>query len=524
MTKGISGSTHRRIQSAADHVRTTCEQHGVDRDALRTILHDQLSEPGRTTTVDYLCGRSDNPPSLAEMRLVVAQIEKILDLSGPLDVDLASPGHRIARLARDGFAATVLLTSGWVVIGAIISGQNEFARTTSPGITVCILACALLLLALLEAAHIGAVALSGADVSTLEKSHPRVHALHRHIATKRLLEEYLAARQVGVVLVVFLISEVTRTTGLHNLPGTSIPIPSIGSFLLEIGVPGALLVLVIGQVTPQILTARRPAAMMNMAPMAAAFHLTRGIGMLGLARPASWLVQWATKTERIKSAARERFIANSLDVDGIGILSIRRTLTISHDGTISTTCSTARFSESGWTTIPMEIASAIASPRRLQLEAHLVGAPPTEIVKGEVVRNRLQSGAGERFTSAFSPRIGTFDEGDVLSVTSVLELNEHPSEDIVIVTAATKLVTFHVVLEHAPVPMAGALLSIVREIDNAPVSSQHAPARMLSDGSVEIVAIVYYPDPGTVLRLCWDNALAAQRTVPGQQLLVGATQ
>lgn len=492
-------SVSTKLLRAAETIRAACEQHGLDQARLTALLG---RTPELRSAIGFIYGARSVVPQAAVMRLLVREAQKVLDLAEPLQVELAHPARRIAHVVRAVFAAAILLLSGWIVIGSIVVGENEFAQATTPGIAILGLCAALFVLALLEAAHIGAVALSTADVSTLAQTHPRVVVLHRHIDTKAKLEQYLAARQVGVVLVVFLVSELTRTANLTTLPGTQLEFPSALDVLLRIGVPGALIVLVLGQVTPQIVTARRPAAMMNLFPMAAAFHFTRFIGMLGLARPASWLVAWASKTERIPTAPRERYIANSQDVDGYGVVAINRDVVVTASGTRSETVTAIAFAEHAPSHLALNVAASPTAPSKLKVEAHLLTRDePLEVT--EITELKLLSLGGSLFGSVIYPRAGAFTDSDVLVVQTALEVSDCAAEDFVSIDLPTKLVTLRVLLEHPPVPLPSIAFEAVRTTDGEITLLERLPVTTRVDGSVEAIATAYYPDPGTTLRLRW---------------------
>jgi hypothetical protein len=492
-----------RRMHAVQSVRQVCSNYGVDATALSSLL----SQTSLEETVRFVFGQKADRPSRSQLRALVFEIESILDLSEPLDVDLAGPLQRSLRLLRAMVAAIALAFSAWTVLGAIVNSQNALAERTSPLMTLGILIAALIMLALLEAAHIGAVALSTADVSTLKQSHPRVYALHRFIDTKHRLESYLAARQVGVVLIVFVIAEVTRTVGLATLPGTSVSLPSPVGLLFQVGAPGALMVLVIGQVTPQILTARRPAAMMNLLPMAAAFHATRFIGYLGLAAPASWLVSPWTATERIASAPRERYVSSTMDVDGHGVLMCRREVRVGLGMTEATTETTILFHRDDRTSLPIGLATVPTSPGRLRVHGSLLreGERLPALSTSCIQEYRLSGGQGVQLGSTYAPRAGTFQDGDILDVTTVAQFPSTMNEDILLVAVPTKLVAVHVVLEHPPAPLPPAELTSTRQSDGEVFQIEDIAARMNDeDGSAEFSVLVPYPAQGTLLRLRWE--------------------
>lgn len=498
----------RRLMFRGDHgdaaakVREVFERHGLDQPSVAALLAGQ---PELSQAVDYVFGLSSSVPSLRVMRTLVCQVEERLDLTEPLAVDIAGTVRKGARLLRAAFASTVLALSGWTVVGAILTSQNPLAKSTSPVTTLAVLLVALVVLALLEAAHIGAVALSTSDVAALEHSHPRVFRLHHFIDSKKKLEEYLAARQVGVVLIVFVIAAVTRTASLSALPGTTLAMPRFLNLLFQIGAPGALLVLVLGQVAPQIVTARRPAAMMNTLPMATAFHLTRMIGHLGLARPASWLVRWARGVERIPSAPRERFTSTTVDVDRFGALMIRRDVRVGLHKTTTITESTVLFHDDTRTVLSVSVATLPQNPSHLRVSGTLIhGSQRTPVVSSAVEEQRLLDGNGLQLMSSFAPRVGCFQSGDVLDIVTVADYDAELEEDFVVIATPTKIAAIRVVLEHPPAPLPPALVSLQRYSDGEIYQSQLVPARMNDDdGSAEFFIAVSYPDPGSVIRLNW---------------------
>lgn len=489
-------------------IRQACHRHALDEKALDALL----GSPDRLRTAIAFVFDSDSAqPRRADMRFLLERVHEILDLDEPLDAGLPSAGRQIMAGARVVVAASAFSLSIWIVIGSILAGHNEFAASTSSGFALGTLALALFILALLEAAHIGAVALSTADVSSLQDSHPRVFKLHHHINTKTKLEHYLAARQVGVVLVVFLVSELTRTAELRTLPGTELEIPSWTEPLLRIGVPGALMVLVLGQVMPQILTARRPAAMMNHLPMAAAFHFTRMIGLLGLAQPATWLAAWANKTERIPTAPRERYLANIHDVEGHGVTAVARTIHVGAAGTTSRTETAVIFHTDAHAAVDLNIASSSVAPASVKIGAEILEREQP-IMLSEISDRKYPGIDGAAYGSTIAPRAGFFQTGDTLSVHTTFEIDGWLGEDLLTIDAPTKLAAFRVILDFPPAPLAYAELDVVNPSNGEATLVQRLTAKTCADGTVELAAAVYYPEQGSLLRMRWaPNVLATGR-------------
>lgn len=493
------------VGRAAATVRDRCLDSGIDGATLASLLRDR-DDTALVPAASFCYDRTVPRPSIRQMRLLVAAVEEILCLDTPLDVNLAGVPTRILNGLRNLLSGVVFVGCVWLVVGGILTGATGMAQHEPPVATLIVLVVSLAGLALLEAAHLGAVALSNANVSEMRDAYPRLVRMHPLIATKDRLEHYLAGRQTGVVLVVFAVAEVTRTAGLRTLPWTDVALPWFLEIPLSMGMPGALMVLVVGQVAPQLLTARRPAAMMNTLPMYLAFTATVHVGQLGLATPAKWLVAWSTAVERIGSAAAVRHTATTRDVTGYGTDVIRRKTVVGAGGSRSTTVVSTAFYKGGMTMHPVDIASTPVPPRATDLRTRLRrsggGSEPITVISGTTTT--VDDRGAHLFSETFAPRLGVFQEGDVLRTSFVAEYAAALEEDLVVVTTPTRLVVVHVVLEHPTTPMPPAVLTL-REPGavSGPLVRTLMPSMDEADGSIEFLAALRYPTVGSRIQLSW---------------------
>ncbi|BAH56188.1 hypothetical protein [Rhodococcus opacus] len=505
-TRLVAVTGNNPVTAAAAAVREAVAAKGIDEDTLNAMLR---TVPARKTDADaiHYCFNTAAPvPTRAAMRRVVEAVEE-LDLGTFESIDLISPVTRLVRHVRDVAAGALFAFCLYLVLGAVLTGQNAMANHTSTAFVLGALAVCLGLLALLEAAHIAAVALSTADVSQLRESHSRVFKLHPFVATSERLEHYLAGRQAGVVLVVFGIAEVTRTAGMTSLPFTSIGIPHTAEILLGIGVPGALIVLCIGQVAPQLVAARKPAGMMNTLPMAGAFTVTRWIANLGLATPSKWLMAGFPGTERIATAPRQRYLSDSLDAEGFGVESIAHQVIVGAQGSIARSLTTTVFTQAGRTTHGTTVAVTTRMPRTTASITQLRrGAEALPVVVTGDDSHRTSDSEGYIFTETHAPRIGTFEANDVLHTAFKATFDDALTTDRVVISAPTRLAIIRVVLEHPSAPLPPARLSITH-VTNAEIAmtSLVCPTMHETDNSVEFVAIVKYPTVGSVITLDWSR-------------------
>ncbi|HML50652.1 MAG TPA: hypothetical protein PKD84_04470 [Propionicimonas sp.] len=507
----MSNSSNPVAQTASE-LRDILAMHGLDRDALIPLLNREHLTP----VIDWVLLDEGSTPSRKAMRELVHAVQSKLDLpDDAVTANLAEPIVRLGSFVRSIFAGTVLVLAGWTVLGEILTGHNDMAAHTSIPVTLTVLIVALTVLALLEAAHIGAVALSTADVSELHATHARVVRLHAHIDTKSKLEHYLAARQVGVVLTVFLISEVTRTAGMHTLPGTTIAIPATFDILFQIGAPGALLVLVLGQVLPQIITARMPARMMNLLPMAAAFYVTLAIGQLHLAEPATWLVAWIKGGERIPSAARERYESNTVDATGYGALMNTTAVSIKGNSTKVVTTQTVLFHTDDLSALKVDLASYPYPPSTLRIDAAILRDKEIRPVATSGIEEARGFGTDDLLVhTTAAPLIGNFQAGDVLRIITTAGYDQTRLSRITSsVGVATKVTSIRVTVEDPrfPVPPGHAELSRSGDQNvewSTPVSPQTSPT-----GAVSFETSRQYVDADAAFTVRW-NDLESSKVPP----------
>ncbi len=151
---------------------------------------------------------------------------------------------------------------------------------------------AVLLLASLEGTQIAIVALNGKKVMSFKKTYPRGCDAIKLFQNKKMVERYLAGRQFFVIVVVFIIAQVTSFPQIDTLPLSNISVQSLPNVLLflgfQIGLFGALFVLWLAQLLPQFIANKNPLLFLNLPGMQNVIRLCLLLESLGPTRPASW--------------------------------------------------------------------------------------------------------------------------------------------------------------------------------------------------------------------------------------------
>jgi hypothetical protein len=494
-------------------LRAVAGRHALTGADVRQLVRDVPNLPPRTRVLAIaaagsIFGSGGRAVGARQLRALVEVVEDTLDE----DIDarqLESLWERAADAVRDGVAGFAIMGSTWIVLGGLLTGRSALFGNQSPLISLVAFSAVMAALGMLEAAHIGAVSLASADVSALAASHPRVVHLHRRINTKAKLEEYLAARQFGVVLVVFLIAACTQFPHMRTLPWTPLVIPGLLHFLMSIGAPGALLVLAVAQVAPQVVAAQKPAALMNNPAVATAFSVTLLLGKLGLARPGRWLARPLVGYERIPSAPRQRFDSVTRDVEGRAVDIERREITVTaQQASLVAQTSTVFYEELGLISYTDTTLVVPFPPRTLGVESRLErNGQPVRLLSGQATDERLSSG-GIRMCVPVSPAVGSFREGDILINSLRADMDPQVGEDSVVVEHPTRLVLLRVRFESQPQQLPPARLATYRIGEGGLHDLRRIERRniepVLDEQGVPVVsATVFYPEPGTLLRLSW---------------------
>eukprot|EP01041_Mallomonas_annulata_P004164 gene4164-8280_t len=143
---------------------------------------------------------------------------------------------------------------------------------------------ALLFLGYLEGLHFGVVSAQHIQLASKE-NFPRAHAIQSLVSNEaNAVQRFLIGRQFFVVLVVFLIAEITTFSGWPEDLG-----PSSLVFICRSGLPGMLITLTFGQLLPQLLCEEHTIRFLNLPGCYSIIYLGLFIEHLGISH-CSWLL------------------------------------------------------------------------------------------------------------------------------------------------------------------------------------------------------------------------------------------
>lgn len=147
---------------------------------------------------------------------------------------------------------------------------------------------ALFLLGIVEGLQLALVELKRQDPETYKDSHPTAYRLGKITSKGDNIEKFLVGRQVIVVFLVFFSAKMTAIT----VPGQDFffPIPSwFSSIFLETGLLASLIVVVVAQLTPQIVASVFPVQFLQLPFMKPVYYMCLLLEFTGLTH-VCWLL------------------------------------------------------------------------------------------------------------------------------------------------------------------------------------------------------------------------------------------
>src|SRR6476646_1212020 len=324
-----------------------------------------------------------------------------------------------ARFAdRSAQLVGALLATGciYVVAGGLLAGESRALPSLPRLASLLAFLASLGLLGLFEAMHTAATQLHLADLSGLRESHPRAWALHSHIQSPAGINRFLAGRQIVVVVVVFCVAALTAFPDMRHLPFTEVPVPSQLAIPIDLGIPGALVVLWFAQLSPQFYATRHALDLMNTWPASAALRIAFALQSVGISRPVDGAACAHSTAERIPLSRPLRWLQDAEEVDGDGALSVVREPHCGPDHTDLRATSTTSIHRSGRPPLTESTLLLPTPPSRLVIDAELLGTegPPRQLAPTDYEEVEVWAEGERRLIKVLKPAAGSFRAGEIV--------------------------------------------------------------------------------------------------------------
>jgi hypothetical protein len=161
--------------------------------------------------------------------------------------------------------------------------------------SLAVLVCLLITLAVVEGLEVSVLSLQLRRLDAVRTKFPRAYSTHAEVtASGKTVARFLSGRQVFVIMLVFLIAQLTSFPEMTMWPFTSIPLPDWMSpwfqlIFLKWGLLGAFVAVWIGQLAPKLIANDDSIKFLNVWNMKVITKLALFTDALGLTLPSSWI-------------------------------------------------------------------------------------------------------------------------------------------------------------------------------------------------------------------------------------------
>jgi hypothetical protein len=253
---------------------------------------------------------SANGPSASSKPTPLNQLEEAME--GPESGSEVTDSAEIKLTTLDKIKMAIITPISiycliYIVDGIVSSGAKSMG--VSPVVGILLFFFVVWLLGMLEGLQIALLEIEAAKLESVRYFVPGVYAAHK-LTLGEGMRKWLGGRQVFVILSVFLLAQMTTFSGMTDFPFTTTPMPKWFQILfVETGLPGALIVVAIGQLVPQLIATTHPLFVMRAPGTQAVVYIAMLLQRLGVTHFA-WAV---THCFRWRIMHREERIMNSGD-------------------------------------------------------------------------------------------------------------------------------------------------------------------------------------------------------------------
>lgn len=492
------------LTRSSDQVKAALHRLGLSSADLMQLAGVESSE--EVAAIKFLLGGP--PAKRSAVRDVLERLEDRLgrDLGA---AELIGPFALIARRVADLVGALAGLVCGYIVIGGLIQGDSLLLGDSVGAIGVALFVAVLAVLATFEALHVSAAMLKIADLGAVAARYPRAAALHRRFRTDHGLARFLAGRQMVVIVTVFFLSPLSSFPHLTTWPLTDVPLPHLLRPFVEVGMPGALVVLWVGQLLPQFLATRHAVGLTDAQVIGLAFRLAYALEASGLARSGFWLASWDRGGEEIPSSPALRWKQSAKELDGFGNIGIVRDWRVSPNGTHLSAGSSTTIFEEGIASLTDASMLVPGAPSRWELDAEAIhGEAPVPLAPSDYREEALPTG-DRRFHKPLLSAIGSFRPGDTVRVNLEADYGSLVTQDVVHVGRPARFLVFRVVPESRPGTMTAATLRTFTVGDGLGDLAESGSALRIEPvvgarGIPMLQHVVDFPSPNTLYVLDWE--------------------
>lgn len=464
-------------------------------------------DPARTQRVLAELFAGELPVDVKGTVALAHDLEQRFDLTLPTD-GLAGPIARAGWILARGIGVVLGVSCLYLVLGGLLQGESErFAGISGP-VALLLFGVSLAFLGLFEAMHTSVTQLRLADLRGLADTYPRTLVAHRRFRDDVGISRVLAGRQIVVVVTVFVVAGLSSFPHMETLPFTDVAIPAALSPAIEIGLPGALVVLWVAQLMPQYYATRNAVAMMNTRIAAWALDLAFALDAIGIADPSRWLLSSAHTHERIPISPALQWEQSAAEVEGDGLLSVKYNWQCRRDGANLEAVSTTAVRREGHPLIDDSSLTLPSGSSALSISSDIAAADgATRICAPTDYAEDPLPGGQVRLHKPVAPAVGSFAFGDRVQVAVDAEYARPLERDSILVERPTRFLIWRLSLENSALRVSDVTVRThrVEGADDLTPTGEELRLSPDSDSSETSFSFaVAFPPPNTLFVFEWE--------------------
>ena len=436
-------------------IHTEMNTHGLSWEDLRPILKLQLSRiksgakdynfPEVETAARQVILEARVPSNTKAFRILVDELSDIFD--SQFDISFFDSALiRFLKWLRKIFTIFLFFFISYIVFGTIIDKNS-----TNLAITLISVFFLIVILGIYEGLQISIAMLRYQDPDNFSSKFPRASLLHHDFFPAESTRRFLAGRQLFVIVIVFILAQLTSFPNLETWPLTQIAFPRwmlpwFNIVFIQNGVAGALFILWLGQLAPQFLANRFPKTFLNVPFMEFFLKLALFVDKLGLTHPGKWPLYWM-RGEDEKSTSPKEVYQRAITFQGYSILALKKTWNITFDKAVLDYQNTIAVNADGISGVTDNGLMVSGNNVLLNWQSSFIqkgknAAQERHLVQANIGEER-RGGGWRKFKQVYYVNHGNFRPGDVILSKANVTLAQ-ASQDVIEITTPTKYLSFRI--------------------------------------------------------------------------------
>lgn len=422
--------------------------------------------------------------------------------------------EKFIKILKQIWSIFVFLFVFYFIVGGIVIGKSNLIRHSNPIFPLSLLVFLIFMLASLEGLQIAVTTLRLKDLESIKDKYPRAARLQKKFKDVQITNNFLAGRQLLVIVVVFFTAQLTSFPNLNNFPFTSIVFPSfipyfITRIFFKLGVLGALFVLWTGQLFPQFVANKNPQWFLNIYGMGNIFKLCLFFDLLEITRPGKWFSKKFKRGDYIYISQEERYRLEAENIKGYGCVNIKKSWNIDIDKSILDYSNSFIIFRNDISQIIDESLYLEANSPKPRFSTKLISLNENDSREAIITHEfPISLGkTGKIFTIIIRPTIGEFRNGDIIQSNVIINFESLVKSDAIEITNPTKHLIFRLVVSNKFYRIGSLHYKIIKqdEFVEKEIIIEEDNIQHKEEGDYYVFEYIrFYPEQDTIYKFEWN--------------------